>query len=276
MQSVLAIPDRDNTASTVSDITAANSLTLAAPVPNPEVETTGEYRHLALNPGQDRSEGWGSRRTPGNGEDKVTNLPTVPMKIGGQGQHASTSFSRIRKRAYKRAVNRARRGPTMYRGRQYTLEQLQGQYVGGGGSGQNRRQAQSSGTGQIRASTMEISCLTWNCGGLGNVRDEFFTWLEEQPYDIVFLQETWYRESMEYTTRGWHCISSGIGGTAKRAHAGVMTLLRASVFPQDHTRFHAHVDGRVLQVKAFCKGGWIETVNVYQHVMVGHQQRDEL
>ena len=39
-------------------------------------------------------------------------------------------------------------------------------------------------------------------------------------------------------------------------------------------RFHAHVDGRVLQVKAFCKGGWIETINVYQHVMMGHQQRD--
>ena len=91
---------------------------------------------------------------------------------------------------------------------------------------------------------------------------------------MVFLQETWHRQAMEYTTRGWRCISSGVGDTTKRAQAGVMTLLRASVFPQDHIRFHAHVDGRVLQVKAFCKGGWIETINVYQHVMMGHHQRD--
>ena len=101
-----------------------NSITFqndeAAPVPNPEVETACEYRSWELNPGQDRSEGWGSRRTPGNGEEQDIRQPDIPTKIGDPGQQAGTSFSRIRIRAYKRAVNRARRGPTMYRGRQYT------------------------------------------------------------------------------------------------------------------------------------------------------------
>ena len=78
---------------------------------------------------------------------------------------------------------------------------------------------------------------------------------------------------MEYTARGWRCISSGIGGEAQRAHAGVMTLLRAKVFAQDFIRHPEHIPGRVLQVRAFCNGGWIDTVNVYQWAM-GQQQHD--
>ena len=96
----------------------------AAPVPNPEVLTEGEHNTWESNPGQGRSEGWGSRRTPGNGEEPDIQQQNVPMKIGDSGQQAGNTFSRIRKRAYKRAVNRAQRGPTMYRGRQYTLDQL--------------------------------------------------------------------------------------------------------------------------------------------------------
>ena len=246
----------------------------AAPVPNPGVLTEGEHNTWESNPGQGRSEGWGSRRTPGNGEEPDIQPQNVPMKIGDSGQQAGNTFSRIRKRAYKRAINRAQRGSTMYRGRQYTLDQLRGQYVGRANASKQSSRLPTYQPRPNATDRMQISCLTWNCGGLSTVRDELFTWLDEQPYDVVFLQETWHRQAMEYTTRGWHCISSGVGDTTKRAQAGVMTLLRASVFPQDHIRFHAHVDGRVLQVKAFCQGGWIETINVYQHVMVGHHQRD--
>ena len=126
----------------------------------------------------------------------------------------------------------------------------------------------------LQTATVSITCLTWNCGGLSNLRDEFFTWLDGQGYDIVFLQETWYTQSLEYTARGWHCICSGVGEDSKRAHAGVMTLLRASVFQQEYIRHHEHIPGRVLQVRAFCHGGWIDTLNLYQHVL-GNQQQEE-
>ena len=72
---------------------------------------------------------------------------------------------------------------------------------------------------------------------------------------------------MDFSTRGWHCIGSGLGEQGQRAHAGVMTLLRASVFPQEFIRHHDCVAGRLLHVKAWCKGGWVEAVNIYQHVL---------
>ncbi|CAE7216565.1 pol [Symbiodinium sp. CCMP2592] len=117
------------------------------------------------------------------------------------------------------------------------------------------------------SSQFSLSCMSWNCGGLSSLKDELFTWLDEHPYDIVFLQETWHRQQMDFDTRGYHCIGSGIGADVKRAHAGVMTLLRKSVFPQDYIRFHDPVAGRLLHVRAWCAGGWVDTVNVYQYAL---------
>ena len=126
------------------------------------------------------------------------------------------------------------------------------------------RNATATSAGSASASQFSLSCISWNCGGLSNLQDELFTWLDEHPYDIVFLQETWHRQQMDFDTRGYHCIGSGIGAEAKRAHAGVMTLLRASVFPQEYIRFHDPIAGRLLHVRAWCAGGWVDTVNVYQ------------
>ena len=154
-----------------------------------------------------------------------------------------------------------------------TWRDLRGQYVGRHDTPAKQHSTTQS-TQWRKTATASITRLTWNCGGLSNLRDEFFTWLDGQTYDVVFLQETWYKQSLEYTTRGWHCICSGVGEDSKRAQAGVMTLLRASVFRQDYIRHHEHIPGRVLQVRAFCHGGWIETLNLYQHVS-GNQQQEE-
>ena len=155
-----------------------------------------------------------------------------------------------------------------------TIRDLRGQYVGRQEMPAKQQPSTTQSMQWRKTATASITCLTWNCGGLNNLRDEFFTWLDGQAYDVVFLQETWYKQSLEYTTRGWRCISSGVGEDSKRAQAGVMTLLRASVFRQDYIRHHEHVPGRVLQVRAFCHGRWIETLNLYQHVL-GNQQQEE-
>ena len=216
-------------------------LEVAAPVPNPEAETHVEDRIQAKGLGRGRSEGWESRQTPGNGVHADTRESTPPVKNGNAGRETDTPFSRIRKRAYKRALNRASKGPTMYRGQQVTLQDLQGQYVGRGDVQAQRRTTVKQQTQRTSAATLTVSCLTWNCGGLSNLRDEFFTWLDSQSYDVIFLQETWHTQSIEYTTRGRRCISSGIDCDPKRAHAGVMTMLRATVFRQDFIRRHEHV-----------------------------------
>ena len=267
VQMVNVVQSTGNSGQQIHNEANASFLEVAAPVPNPEAETHVEYRPQARGLGRGRSEGWESRQTPGNGVNADTRESTLPVKIGNAGRETGTPFSRIRKRAYKRALNRASRGPTTYRGQQVTLQDLQGQYVGRGDVQAQRRTAVRQQAQRPSAATLTVSCLTWNCGGLSNLGDEFFTWLDSQSYDVIFLQETWHTQSMEYTTRGWHCISSGIGCDPKRAHAGVMTLLRATVFKQDFIRRHEHVPGRLLQVRAFCQGGWIDTLNIYQHAL---------
>ncbi|CAE7237180.1 pol [Symbiodinium sp. CCMP2592] len=82
---------------------------------------------------------------------------------------------------------------------------------------------------------------------------------------------------MDYSTRGWHCINCGVGENAKRGHAGVMVLLRASRFDQQSIRFNHVVAGRLLHVKAYGKGiGWVEIVNIYQHAWGLHGEQTTL
>ena len=99
--------------------------------------------------------------------------------------------------------------------------------------------------------------LFLNCEGLGNLQDELFTWLEEQPYHIVPLQESWYKTHVDFRTRGWSCINSLIGSEAKHAQAGVMVLLRENTFPQQYIRYHHVVPGRLLHVNAWCNVEYI-------------------
>ncbi|CAE7541241.1 pol [Symbiodinium sp. CCMP2592] len=214
---------------------------MAAPVPNPEVEYEEDTSFHA------------------NQADLAANL-----------------FSFYRKRAFKRAVARATvHGTTHYRGQTSDLHALMGQYQAGATQHSGRApRTNAANTGA--SSQFSLSCISWNCGGLSSLKDELFTWLDEHPYDIVFLQETWHRQQMDFDTRGYHCIGSGVGADVKRAHAGVMTLLRKSVFPQDYIRFHDPAAGRLLHVRAWCAGGWIDTVNVYQYALGQHGDQAEI
>ena len=122
-----------------------------------------------------------------------------------------------------------------------------------------------------RARSLRSHSSHGTAGAFGTQQDELFTWLDTQPFQVVCLQETWYRSHMDFSTRGWQCINSGIGEHAQRAHAGVMILLRSSAFNMQSLRFNHVIPGHVLHVKVFGKGlGWIEIMNVYQHAW-GHQ-----
>ena len=247
---------------------------MASPVPSPAVERQEDsFSVLDL----DGSEGWGSRRASVSGDTHVMQDGCLPTKTGDTGRSCGKSFSFCRKRAFKRAIVRARtQGTTEYRGRICNLQDLLGQYKSSADQPQQRQRRRTPATEVPDAPGFSLSCLSWNCGGLSNIKDELFTWLDGQKYDIVFLQETWHREQMDFETRGWRCLGSGIGGTGQRAHAGVMVLLRAAVFPQEYIRFHECIAGRLLHVKAWCKGGWVEAVNLYQHALAQQSGQDAI
>ena len=259
----------DNMASGTADAANNMSYDVAAPVPIPEVDYEEDDSFHVF----DRSEGWRPRRASGNGDANHDQDFSGPVKTGESGRPSGKPFSFYRKRAFKRAVARAKKhGTTQYRGQTCDVQDLMGQYQTSAAQ-QNGHAPRRKLEGSAASSHFSLSCFTWNCAGLSTVQDELFTWLEANPHDIIFLQETWHRQQMDFDTRGYHCIGSGIGTEAKRAHAGVMTLLRASIFPQEFIRYHEHVAGRLLQVRAWCAGGWIDTINMYQYALGGQNEQ---
>ena len=254
----------------MTDTADTHDTRMASPVPSPVVDDEKDIPDHSF----DGSESWRPRRASGNGDANHDQDFSGPVKTGESGRPSGKPFSFYRKRAFKRAVARAKKyGATQYRGQTCDVQDLMGQYQTSAAQQNGHASRRKLGSSSGASSQFSLSCFTWNCAGLSTVQDELFTWLEENPHDILFLQETWHRQQMDFDTRGYHCIGSGIGTEAKRAHAGVMTLLRTSVFPQEFIRYHEHVAGRLLQVRAWCAGGWIDTINMYQHALGGQNEQ---
>ena len=116
-------------------------------------------------------------------------------------------FSFARKRAFRRAIGRARaQGHTTYRGRRLTLQQLTGM----------RGAAPRSPTAHAAATASaapQVCLLCWNVGGFSNaVFDELCSWLDKpdnRRYKVVMLQETHWTFSSEWVSGRWSVLHSG-------------------------------------------------------------------
>ena len=102
-----------------------------------------------------------------------------------------------------------------------------------------------------------LRLVTWNTGGLSStVYREVLTWLQEehQAYrtvDICILQETAWREDMEFTTTPvgpgsltWHAVHSAGGD-----RTGILCLVRAGLLNPTHIRTAALVPGRLVHLR---------------------------
>ena len=211
---------------------------------------------------------------PARDAQAKTRLTTKSSTSGPQADGRILDFSKYRKRSFKRAVRRARlHGTTSYNGRLVTEGMLVGNtsaqtssQTSATTSRRRRSEQDAERSSTSRSSSATLSFATWNCGGLSGIKDEFFVWAAEQPFQVIILQETWFRSDMDYTSHGWLCLHTGLGTEPKRAHAGVMILLRKSCFIEGSVRSHAAVPGRLLLVKARSKQlGWLSIVGLYQH-----------
>ena len=234
---------------------------LAAAVPSPRAA------HVRPNTGisaGSRDEGWKSSRQASESRT-VQMMPGAPDPAKRCAEGRSHGYTKARKRAYKRALRRVRaQGSTIYRGQVFTEGALLQHYTPTPLQQMTRSTPNVARTPRrAGGQSFSLRCFSWNCGGLSTLKDELFTWLEEQPFQVVMLQESWLKSSLDYTTRGWICINSGLeqGG---RSHAGVMTCLRSSTFSQQHVRYHHVLPGRVLHVQARFQGGWVNLINIYQ------------
>ena len=161
-------------------------------------------------------------------------MTATPTTVQAYGRMA-VRLSQCRKRAFKRAQTRAlRHGSTVYRGQVHDLGSLSMQYVH---RPQPRRQKATE------PSASAIQCITWNCGGLHQLRfQELPVWLEQlrtqNTATVVCVQETHWPTDSEFSHDHWHFI-----------HMGVLFAVSKVVAPQSSLRFAAVVPGRLLHLR---------------------------
>ena len=167
-------------------------------------------------------------------------------------------FSHARKRANKRAVRRATRdGGAMYKGRWHTSDQLGAKYAGMkrapcGVPGPN---SLAAGPAPKPSSGFRIRFMTYNVGGLAtDAYDVFMAAMLQTPEavrpHIVCLQETHWKHSSEYSTPGWHIITSSCPSEFRSG--GLMVMISHALVPaaQAHRLgFLEVLVGRLLHVR---------------------------
>ena len=178
-------------------------------------------------------------------------------KIGTHTEHKPNTWHRVRKRAFRRAIARARRsseGRALYRGR----------WVVASDDPKDRASQLTAGPSSRPAPRIPILC--WNCSGLTTLRfEEIKQWLRSQPPkdrpQLVVLQETMWKDCMEWTDDLYAYIHSGSG---RNREGGLMVMVSQQLCPAERLRHHSLQAGRLLHVKVPLEPS-IEVLAVYQH-----------
>ena len=164
-------------------------------------------------------------------------------------------------------------GTTWYRGRRLTAGQLR--------SGvQAASPTPLEGTNPpANRGQRRLRIISWNAGGLSGPRyNEVLEWLGAEakagrPVDLCLLQETSWRQDMEYTSTPsspeaptYHVIHSA--GADK---SGVLCMIRVGLVPAGHIRSVARLPGRVLHVRLLFEVP-LDILVVYQFAWNPHKQ----
>ena len=189
---------------------------------------------------------------------KTLDTPETGRAKHGEYRHSAQTTSThphreiVRKRALQRAINRADRNPhgqTWYRGKLLHRTQLGS---GRHGCGHPPRRQEVSYT----RTTRRLRLVSWNAGGLMDTRyQEVLAWLEAEaqaghPVDILTLQETCWKQDMEYRTscgptdEAYHVVHSTGGDKS-----GIMIMIRQGLLPAHGIQYVPLVPGRVVHLR---------------------------
>ena len=178
-------------------------------------------------------------------------------KIGTYHEPNSSTWHPVRKRAFRRAIARARRNPdhkALYRGGTIFV------------ADDPKGRAEHAVRTVISRLNKRISIMTWNCGGLTTLRfAELKEWLRQQPPasrpQLLVLQETLWRGDFEWTDDMYTYLHSGSGQTRD---SGILTMVSRSLCAPDLIRHASIQPGRLMRIK-ICLEPCVEVLAVYQH-----------
>ena len=168
----------------------------------------------------------------------------VSAAVNFSGPNSDSHHSWVRKRAFRRATQRAiMHGGTWYRGVWRSANSLGVTPVDSARSGQ--ASARTAPTLQGRRPRVRV--LSYNIGGMSSdLYDVLVDWLKRQQCaDIVLLQEVHYglgRGESTWTRDGWHFIASASPDTR---YAGVCICVSAKLVKQEALDYQTWVAGRI-------------------------------
>ena len=175
---------------------------------------------------------------------------------------AEPVLSTVRKRSYKRACVRAEnQGATWYRGRFLTSMQLRGRSRRAMTSEGQPNIAQKVNHAPIVSSAGRYKILTWNCSGLQAQYDQLVQWLSCHYYDIVVVQETFWKFSSQWEDSRYLYVHSGFQKIG-RGEGGVLVVISRKLTDPTHVRYHEVVPGRLLRVHFPLSGNPDQTVDI--------------
>ena len=178
--------------------------------------------------------------------------PEAPIGVNDKEYMVSPAHGSIYKRSLQKAIRQAAvTGSSTYRGKKMFT---------------NVNLKLPKGVRQSEAGGQRVHVFSWNCSGLSQeVMAELMLWLQHHSHiQLVFLQETHWGQSMEWSKNGWHFVHSASG---KPNSAGVLTGIRESFATADTISWHEAIPGRLLQVRCFSGTQHLDLVNCYQHAM---------
>ena len=204
----------------------------------------------------------------------TTSHPRAPpegAKLAGRDsvtQRNSFLHSSARKRAYKRACNRAARaGATTYRGRLVTAAELHAAHIRQAGVTSTRRAA--SGATRITPShDRRVRMMTWNCGGMNaELYDVLCSWLQKDPpCDVLVLQEVHHglgKQDATWSIKGWSFV---LTANPDNRFSGVAMAISHRLARPHQITFCSWLPGRLLHVKCDMQGLVLDLVGIYQWV----------
>ena len=109
-----------------------------------------------------------------------------------------------------------------------------------------------------------ISVLSYNCRGLNDTdkRTKLFLWINDQDYDIIFLQETFLTNQSEaHVKNSWKGISVFANSDSNHSR-GVVVLLKENFEGKVINSFSSK-DGRILLLNIEIKDTIVTVVSVY-------------
>ena len=180
-----------------------------------------------------------------------------------------TSFSRIRKRAFRRARRRAEMfGFTTYRGRTVSAKNLSTRVRNPAVEPLASLTAPRLQKASPQSRFSRLAIMTYNCSSMtAELYDVLCDWLQHRcTSDVVVLQETHWglgKSDATWQIPGWSFVNTADPGNR---YSGVAILVSHRVSTAANITFCSWIPGRILHVKCECAHATLDLIGVYQHV----------